>query len=73
MYRSHIGPQHAPHIAASTADIDAVVVAVFVAPAATAVAIILPAAATATAVPDDVVWHFISMGTKTDDTQNTCL
>lgn len=85
MYRSHIGPQHAPHKAASTADIDAVVVAVFVAPAATVVVIIVPAvpetaasaaaaaAAAATAVPDDVVWHFISMGTKTDDTQNTCL
>lgn len=74
MYRSHIGPQHAPHKAASTADIDAVVVVVFVAPANTPVVIapVVPEAAAnaaATAVPDDVVWHFISMGTKTDDTQ----
>lgn len=52
MYRSHIGPQHAPHKAASTADIDGGVVVCMV------VASVVD--------DDDVVWHFISIGTKHD-------
>lgn len=73
MYRSHIGPQHAPHKAASTADIDAVVDVVWTTAAAPAITAAPAADIAVDSDDDDVVWHFISMGTKTDDTKTFCV